>query len=427
MDVQITPANKLGGTLTIPADKSISHRALLIGPLANGTTEIEGISDAADPKSTFDCIRRLGIDAERKEKRLLIKGRGIRGFRKPLSSLNCGNSGTTMRLLSGILAGQEFTSELVGDESLSRRPMERIIEPLTRMGAKITSSSRFTSPLRIEGVGRLVSIEYELPLASAQVKSAILLAGLFAEGTTRVIENKPTRDHTERMLGLRSYPRNGAKVTEITGGYHIEPQKFAVPGDISSAAYFIAAALLVPNSDLILQNVGLNPTRTRFLELWRAAGAQISVESRRTVGGEPLGNLRVKTSALITQIDLSGDMIPSVIDEIPILAVTAAVAGVPFKLTDATELRNKESDRIQSTVSNLREMGVEVEEYHDGFEFGAANNLHDAVVDSYKDHRIAMAFAVAGLKIPGMVIRDSECVEISFPGFWQQLQQVSKS
>lgn len=427
MDIEIHPAKSLRGTFKVPGDKSISHRALLISSLAKGKSEIEGLSDAADPKSTLHCIEKLGVQVEQKGEKTVIWGKGKRGYKEASGSLDCGNSGTTMRLLAGILAGQNFSSELVGDDSLSRRPMERIMTPLAKMGARIKSSPRFTAPLTIEGVERLSGIDYELPVASAQVKSAVLFAGLFAEGTTRVIENQPSRDHTERMLGLHSEIRDGRKVTSIDGGNTPDSRRFFVPGDISSAAYFIAAALVVPNSELLLQEIGLNPTRIAFLEALKNVGSDISTENNDEVSGEPIGNVIVKTSSLRSRMHLHGKMIPQAIDEIPVLAVTAALAGMPFKLQDAKELRSKESDRIKSIVENLRKIGVDVEESDDGFEFEEAKNLHGAVVDSFHDHRIAMAFGIAGLKVPGVVIRNAECVGISFPGFWNLVQQVSEN
>ncbi|MBI4428046.1 MAG: 3-phosphoshikimate 1-carboxyvinyltransferase [Ignavibacteriales bacterium] len=425
MDVQVQKAKSIRGTVTVPGDKSISHRALLIGSLADGTTEITGLSSAADPENTLACIRSLGTEVERSGEKTTIIGRGKRGYRRPAGPLDCGNSGTTMRLLSGILAGQTFSSELVGDESLSRRPMERVIAPLAKMGARIRSSERFTAPLNIEGVGRLSSIDYELPVASAQVKSAVLFAGMFADGITRVIEKQTARDHTERMLGLHTELKDGRRITSISGTHQIDPRSFVVPADISSAAYFIAAALILPGSELILHNVGLNPTRTVFLNVLRNVGAKISSENERVVCGEPLGDLRVKASELRAQFDLTKEVIPGVIDEIPILAVTAAVAGLSFAVTGAEELRHKESDRIHSIVVNLRSLGVDVEEYPGGFEFGPTKDLRGAEIESFGDHRIAMAFGVAGLAIPGVVVRASQSVEISYRGFWDELVRLS--
>lgn len=424
---RIQAGKAIHGSTTVPGDKSVSHRALMIGSLADGVSEVEGLSEAADPRDTLECMHALGIKYKVKDGRVLVHGLGLAGMHKPERDLDAGNSGTTMRLLTGILSGQKFESILTGDRSLTRRPMKRILDPLSSMGAQITCTPAFTAPLHIRGTHPLKPIEYKLPIASAQVKSAILFAGLFANGTTCVIERIPTRDHTERMLGLRKVVNNGESIVEVVGGSRLEPRYFYVPGDISSAAFLIAAALLVPHSDLFLLNVSLNPTRTAFLTFLRSMGAKIHLEDERTIAGEPVGDLHIVHSRLKNRKTVQGPMVAELIDEIPILAVTGACSEGEFRLKDAADLRSKESDRIKSLVTNLRKMGVEVEEYEDGFACNGKNDLLGADLESFGDHRIAMAFAVAGLVAKGeTIIRDSECVEISFPGFWQTIALLNR-
>lgn len=425
MDMRITPARRLKGMISVPGDKSIAHRALLISSIADGTSSIELFPSAADPLSTLSCIRNLGIEASQSGTSLHVKGRGLRGLRAPAASLDCGNSGTTMRLLSGILCGQNFTSELVGDESLSRRPMKRIIEPLSAMGAKISGTKEFNAPLRIDRVTNLLPLDYTLPLPSAQVKSTVLLAGLYAEGTTRVVERTETRDHTERMLGLRIVKENGVQTVVIEGGRKILPNHYSIPGDVSSAAFLTAASVLVPNSTITLLRVGLNPTRTAVLDVFRSMGTRFVVENESTQAGEPFGDVTVLPSDISPRLDLHGSIVAALIDEIPILAVVAAVAKGSFRLRDAADLRRKESDRIAAIVCNLRAMGVEVEESPDGFAFENRKTLIGTAVRTFGDHRIAMAFGVAGLHIPDVVIQDAECADVSFPGFWQTLTKLS--
>ncbi|MCX6135690.1 MAG: 3-phosphoshikimate 1-carboxyvinyltransferase [Ignavibacteriales bacterium] len=427
MDRVISQSRGLRGTVSVPGDKSISHRALMIGALAEGSSEISGFLDAADPRSTLHCLASLGANFQMEGSLIKVHGTGLSGLRPPKEILDAGNSGTTIRLLTGILAGQPFRSAITGDDSLRQRPMKRIIEPLSRMGAKIQGSELQTAPLIIEGVSPLHAMEYAMPMSSAQVKSAVLLAGLFAEGTTRVVEKTQTRDHTERMLGLKTVPSAGAFVVEVNGGMQVPAQRFHVPGDVSSAAFLISAALLVPNSELRILNVGLNPTRTRIIDFFRSVGGSIETERESIVAGEPIGDLLVRTSPLQGSVELQGRHVAELIDEIPILSVTLALSGCSLVVRGAADLRHKESDRIRALVLNLRKTGLEVEEYPDGFAFQPKNTLIAAACDSFSDHRIAMAFGVAGLVLKGKtMIKESECVDISFPSFWQLLGSLER-
>jgi 3-phosphoshikimate 1-carboxyvinyltransferase len=421
MNLTIPQINGIHGRLQIPGDKSISHRALLIGAIADGVSEIHSCSNAADPLSTLSCIKQLGIHIEERGNRIQVQGKGRRGVQETLTPLDAGNSGTTMRLLSGILAGQQFHSTINGDSSLCRRPMKRVIDPLRQMGAMIHGTERNTAPLFIEPVERLHSICYTVPVPSAQVKSALLFAGLFAEGTTTISESSKTRDHTERMLGLHSIMKNGSNIVEVNSAMHIEGKKFFIPGDMSAAAFFLSAGLIVPESHMTIQNVGLNPTRSRILDIFRTMGGNIQIENERLVEGEPLGDLVVQYSELKSNLDLRGSEIVDLIDEIPILSVTALFAEGTFSIHDARELRAKETDRISAIVANLRLLGCDVEEYEDGFAFEGKKQYSGALIPSYGDHRIAMSFGIAGLKIPNITIENTECADISFPGFWQKL------
>jgi 3-phosphoshikimate 1-carboxyvinyltransferase len=421
MNLAIPHINGLKGTLQLPGDKSISHRALLIGALADGVSEISSCSQAADPLSTLSCIKQLGVQVTERGNDILIHGKGRRGLKEPSAPLNAGNSGTTMRLLSGILAGQNFHSVLLGDSSLCQRPMKRIMDPLRQMGAHIHGTDKNTAPLFIEPVEQLHSMHYTLPVPSAQVKSAILFAGLFADNGTTVIENSKTRDHTERMLGLHSETINGCTTVHVHPELRIEGKKFFVPGDISAAAFFLSAGLIVPKSKLKIQNVGLNPTRRHIVDILRSMGGAIEIENEQTIEGEPIADLLVHSSELKGGLDLHGAEVVDLIDEIPILAVTALFAEGSFRVHDARELRAKETDRISALVQNLRLLGCAVEEYEDGFAFEGKQKYSGAVIPSYDDHRIAMSFGIAGLRIPNITIENTECADISFPGFWQKL------
>lgn len=425
MNIKISTAKSLHGTVTLPGDKSVSHRALMIAALAEGESEIRGFLDAADPLSTLTCLQGLGIHIERVSDALRVHGRGLHSLRPPTADLDAGNSGTTIRLLSGILAGQPFKTVITGDASLRLRPMKRIIEPLNRMGARIEASPEYTAPLTIDGVYPLRSIKYPMEKPSAQVKSSVLLAGLFGDGTTEVTERTRTRDHTERMLGLHVVRTNDGYSTSVTGGRRIAAQSYQIPGDISSAAFLIAAATLVPGSEVRLSGVGLNPTRTRILDLFRSLGASVVTTSERTIAGEPIGDLIVKSSQMHGEVNLDAQDVAELIDEIPIVATTLALAGVSLTVRGGGDLRNKESDRIHAVVANLRDLGLEVEEYPDGFAFQSKKTLIPAVCNSYSDHRIAMAFGVAGLVLNGeTVISNAECVDISFPTFWSLLERL---
>ncbi len=422
---KISPSKGLNGTAEIPGDKSISHRALMISAIGEGRSEITGLSKAADPESTRNCLNKLGVRIEQQGEKVVIVGKGLKGLTAPSGILDAGNSGTTMRLLSGILAGQSFASEITGDDSLRHRPMKRLMDPLRQMGADISGSSGDTAPLRIKPVKQLRAVQYQMQQPSAQVKSALLFAGLFSDGVTTVTEPVPTRDHTERMLGLISHFDRKIVRVEVRGGMKIEPRQFSVPGDISAAAFFISAALLVPNSELRIRNVGLNPTRTAVLEVFLQMGGTIIVENKRDVAGEPIGDLIIRSSDLHTGFELNGSRVAELIDEIPILAVTAAFAPGVFSVRDAKELRVKETDRITAIVTNLRSLGVQVEEYDDGFSFEGGNSVPGKRLQGFGDHRIAMAFAIAGLRAEGeMEIEGAECADISFPEFWDTLDRL---
>ena len=419
MNTSVKAAKHFRGEFTVPGDKSISHRAVIIGALSYGTTIIEGFLHAADPLSTISCFQSLGVLSSFDENKLRIIGKGLHGLKKSAALLNAGNSGTTIRLLTGILSGQNFSTVISGDEFLVKRPMKRIIDPLQQMGAAIHHSGSMTAPLTIDGRFPLRPIIYELPIASAQVKSAVLLAGLFAEGVTSVIESEPSRDHTERMLNLSSIQSNGKTVVSVTGGMPLEGRLFLVPGDPSSAAFFIVAGLILPNSDITIRNVGLNPSRTGFIGILKKMNGNISIENDRIIGGEPVGDIVVRSSQLKTNMILDGAIIPNIIDEIPILSVAAAFAEGSFSVSGAKDLRNKESDRITAVCRNLKRMGIDVEEFDNGFAFEPKNNFLPQEFHSYGDHRIAMAFGVAALALNGeSTIVDSECVSISFPAFW---------
>jgi 3-phosphoshikimate 1-carboxyvinyltransferase len=428
MNRQIAKSKGLRGTVSVPGDKSISHRALMIAALASGESEIVGLLDAADPGSTRSCLSALGIEFKREGDLLRVHGRGLNGLQAPKNVLDAGNSGTTMRLLAGILAGQSFSSTMTGDASLRSRPMRRIIEPLSLMGARIDATADGKAPLDIHGAYPLRAIEYRMPISSAQVKSAILLAGLYAEGTTRVIERTTTRDHTERMLGLKTNRSSEGHVVEIEGGREIAPGHFQVPGDISSAAFIISAALIVPNSEVMVRNVGLNPTRTRILDFYRSLGASIAVLDERTIAGEQIGDLLVKSTELTGDAWLDAHAVAELIDEIPVIAVTLALSGAGLTVQGASDLRAKESDRIRSIVLNLRNVGMDVEETSDGFVYQRKKSLIPAICDSFGDHRIAMAFGVGGLALPGVTtIENAECVDISFPSFWSLLENLQQA
>ena len=429
--MKLNSTNKpLRGSILIPGDKSISHRAVMFGSLAEGSTEITHFLDGADCLSTIDCFRKMGINIElstdeKGEKKVLVHGKGIHGLQKPSARLDCGNSGTTTRLISGILSGQPFSTRLTGDASIQKRPMKRIMTPLTEMGASIVSErNNGCSPLRIEP-SALHGITYHSPVASAQVKSCVLLAGLYADTATTVIEPALSRNHTELML--RSF---GAELTSqgLSATIIPDPQLIGaavqVPGDISSAAYFIAAALMVPGSELLLPNIGVNPTRDGMIEVVQKMGGSIQLLNERTSGGEASADLLIRHSSL-HGCTIEGAMIPRLIDEIPIIAILASVAEGTTIIRNAEELKVKESNRLDIMVDSLSAMGVDIEGTEDGMIIHGGKPLHGAVIDSHLDHRIAMSFAIASLIAEGTTeILGAECVDISYPSFYADLAGV---
>lgn len=420
----LTRKQGLQGAPRIPGDKSISHRALMLGALAEGTTEITHLLESEDVLSTWRCLEAMGIVIRKEGDRVFVEGKGMKGLRPPHSILNCGNSGTTLRLLMGILASQTFTVTLTGDESLRQRPMKRIAEPLREMGAELTLNEGEFAPLTLRGASRLRALEMSLPTASAQLKSALLLAGLAARGVTRLKGKIQSRDHTERLL-----PYFGAAVEvhsdsiEILGGQSLRAAVLKVPGDFSSAAFWIGAALLVKGSCLEMQNVSLNPTRTGLLEVLQRMGIEIKREVTQT-HPEPFGRLRV-TSQDLKAVTLGEKEIASLIDEIPLIAVLATQATGTTVVRGAQELRVKETDRIQAIALNLSAMGVQIEVFEDGFQIHGPQKLKGALLDSKEDHRIAMAFSVAALIAEGeSTLQHADCVGISYPDFYQTLEQL---
>lgn len=425
--MKFTRAKQIRGEVTIPGDKSISHRAVMFGSLAEGATEVTGFLRGADCLSTIDCFRRLGISIEDKDERILIHGKGLHGLSAPAQILDAGNSGTTTRLISGILSGQAFETTLTGDASIQKRPMGRIIEPLSQMGASITSlSGNGCAPLRIQG-RPLHGIHYTTKVASAQVKSSILLAGLYADTPTSVTEPALSRNHSELMLHFF-----GADVKSEGTTATIQPepkligQKVQVPGDISSAAYFIAAGCITPDSELLIQNVGTNPTRDGILHVCKMMNANVTLLNENMDSGEPTADLLVRTSSLQGCI-IEGDLIPTLIDELPVIAVMACFAEGTTVIRDAAELKVKESDRIAVMTENLTAMGAKVTATDDGMIIEGEHTLHGVVVDSHLDHRIAMSFAVAALNADGETeILGADCVNISYPAFYRDLQKIQQ-
>lgn len=415
---RVQPGGTLSGCLRVPGDKSISHRAIMFGAIADGVTEIDGFLEGADALGTLVAFRRLGVYIEGpSDGRVVIHGAGIEGLQAPGGPIDLGNSGTSMRLLAGLLAAQPFDTELVGDASLSRRPMHRVIEPLTRMGARIDASEAGTPPLHIHGGCRLHGIDHDSPVASAQVKSAVLLAGLRASGRTCVHEPAESRDHTERMLAGFGYPVDrGERGVCIRGGGRLRARFVDIPGDISSAAFFLVGASIAPGSDLVLEHVGWNPTRTGVIEVLQAMGADIEVLAEREVGGEPVVDLRVRAAEL-RGIEIPRAVVPRAIDEFPALFIAAACARGRTVLTGAEELRVKESDRIQVMAEGLQALGIAAQPTTDGMIIDGGD-LAGGEVNSHGDHRVAMSFAVAALRASGMIrITDCANVNTSFPGF----------
>ncbi len=424
----IGPARKIDGAIEVSGDKSISHRYAILAALAEGPSEIRNYSTAQDCASTLDCLRRLGLKIESASGSIRIQGAGFRGLHASRRALDAGNSGTTMRLLAGVLAGQSFVSTLTGDSSLRRRPMKRVIEPLTQMGARIHARDEKFAPLKIQG-GDLRSIDYVLPVPSAQVKSAVLLAGLSAPGTTSVEEPVRTRDHTE--IALREF---GAKVDQVGrkisvhGGAQLHGRALTVPGDLSAAIFFIAAALILPESQLLIRGVGLNPTRSAVLDFLISIGAPIRLVSIQLRDGELVGDLIVRHAPLTGGV-ISGPAVAELIDELPMLAALGPYTEQGIEIRDAQELRVKESDRITTLAANLKKMGAQVEEFPDGLRVAGRSSapFRGAVIEPEGDHRIAMAFSIAALGATGKTtIRDSDCVAVSFPGFFTTLDRVTE-
>lgn len=430
----IHPAKNVAGGVAPPGDKSISHRYAMLSAIAEGPTEMSNFALAVDCHSTLRCMKALGAEVKVGKTNVHVVGRGLRGLKSSWRALDAGNSGTTIRLLSGILAGQNFTSKIAGDESLNKRPMKRILTPLRQMGAQISARDENFAPLEIRG-GRLKGIHYEMPMASAQVKSAVLLAGLFAEGETSVMEPARTRDHTELALEEFGVPleRHGLTVKIPTNGQiKLTGCKVEVPGDLSSAVFFIAAASMFPDSTLHIQGVGLNPTRTTILDVFNRMGASIQMLSVRSAQGEVIGDLAVQGAELKGGI-IEGAEVALVIDELPMLAALGPFTEQGIEIRDARELRVKESDRIAALAENLRRMGAQVEERADGLKVAGRGagpmqkRLHGAEIEPHADHRIAMAFAVAALGAEGSTtIRDAECAGVSYPTFYDDLARIAE-
>lgn len=420
--MEIRQSGPLKGELTVPGDKSISHRSVMFGAIAKGLTEVTNFLQGADCLSTISCFRQLGISIENTPEKILVHGRGLHGLSAPEKILDAGNSGTTTRLLSGILSGQEFSSVLTGDASIQKRPMKRIMEPLSLMGAQIESvRHNGCAPLSITG-RPLHGISYATPVASAQVKSAILLAGLYADSPTQVTEPLPSRNHTELMLkGFGANLVSEGKTALLRPGFPLFGQKIEVPGDISSAAYFLAAGLLVPGSEILVKNVGINPTRSGILSVIRSMGGRLEILNERLCAGEPVADLFISFSPLHGTV-IEGELIPALIDELPMIAVMAAFAQGTTVIRDAAELKVKESDRIATTTAGLKAMGADVTPTPDGMIICGGRTLHGASVSSFEDHRIAMSFAVAAMAAEGTtVIENGDCVRISYPGFYNDL------
>ena len=426
MQQRISPASAITGAITLPGDKSISHRYAMISAIADGDSRIHNYSTGADCHSTLGCVRALGIDVEEAGTEVVIRGRGLDGLRAPAGDLDAGNSGSTIRMLSGILAAQPFLTRIFGDESLSRRPMQRIMRPLAEMGAEIHAREDKFPPLEIHGA-RLRPIDYTLPVPSAQVKTCVLFAGLFAEGRTSVSEPVASRDHTE--IALREF---GADLTvadrkiSLTGRPHLTGRELMVPSDLSSAAFFIVAALLVPGSQLTIRGVGLNPTRSALLDFLTGMGARILIPTLESSNGELVGDIVVQHSELKGGT-VEGALSAALIDEIPVLAVLGAATEEGLTVRDAGELRVKETDRIRTVVENLRRLGVQAEERPDGMVIPGRQKFRAAEFDSFGDHRIAMAFAVAALRADGpSVIENADAASVSFPEFWSTLAGIAE-
>jgi 3-phosphoshikimate 1-carboxyvinyltransferase len=425
--IELSKASSFKGEFIPPPDKSISHRSVIFSSLAKGTSTVRNFLRANDTLSTVQAFRSLGIDIVDEGPTLTIHGKGLHGLREPSDVIDCGNSGTTIRLLSGVLSGNPFFSVLTGDRSLRTRPMGRVITPLSLMGALISArdNNRYP-PLAIKG-GNLIPVRYVMPVASAQVKSSLILAGLYTEGDTEIVEPVKSRDHSEKML-----PAYGADLTvgglsiTVRGGRELGALDTQVPGDFSSAAFFIVAALLIPGAEITARNVGINPTRTGLIEVLKSMGADIAISNIHAVSGEPVADIYCSRKSPLKAVSITGEAVPSLIDEFPILCVAAALAEGTTTIKGAEELRVKESDRIKTIASELKKMGVAIEEYPDGLSIQGAESLRGAEVESHGDHRIAMSMAVAALAAEGKtVINGASAVDISFPGFFDIIGRLS--
>jgi len=423
MNKLIKKSEGIRGETSVPGDKSISIRSVIFGSIAEGDTTITGLGTGGDIQSAVGCLKQLGVSFEEKNNSVIIHGKGLYGLSKPSTVIDVGNSGTTIRLLTGVLAGQKFESTITGDNSIQNRPMKRITNPLKLMGAEIKGKNDNNyAPLTITGK-RLKAIKYVSPIASAQVKSSIMLASLYADGITQILEPYKSRDHSERMMAFM-----GGNVTvdgnniSIEGGQKLIGREIFVPGDISSAAFFIAGALIVNNSEILLKDIGVNPTRTGIIDVLKRMGANIYLQNIREINNEPVADILVKSSKL-KGIEIFRETIPRVIDEIPILSVVAALSEGETIIKDAGELRVKETDRIKAVVTNLKRLGADVKELSDGIIINGPNKLRGAELESFGDHRIALAFSVAGLNADGnTIIKDAEWADISFPGFFSILK-----
>ncbi|MBI3753669.1 MAG: 3-phosphoshikimate 1-carboxyvinyltransferase [Deltaproteobacteria bacterium] len=430
--ITIKKAQSLRGEITVPGDKSISHRAIMLGSIAEGDTTIRGLLKGEDNMATLKAFRQMGVRIDEHENGVVaIQGKGLHGLKEPEDFIDAGNSGTTMRLLTGLLSGQGFFSVLTGDQYLRKRPMKRVVEPLSLMGARIFGRENGNkAPLAIVG-SKLKGITYNSPVASAQVKSAVLLAGLSADGVTTVTEPIISRDHTERMLAYfgAEVKRSGATVS-IKGGQKLVGKEIEVPGDISSAAFFMVAALITKDSELLIKNVGINPTRTGVVDILKAMGGDLKIVNQREISGEPVGDILVKSSKL-KSVEIKGDIIPRAIDELPVVAVAAAFADGITEIRDAKELRVKESDRIGTMATHLKELGIQVTEFDDGMDILGGRPKpppQGAIFNSHGDHRVAMSMLVAGLATDKAVqVFDTDCIDTSFPGFMELLEGVKKT
>lgn len=422
----VQPARSIRGEISVPGDKSISHRSIMLGSIAQGETRVRGFLRGEDNLATLNAFRSMGVDIDDDGETLSIKGKGLHGLVEPSDVLDCGNSGTSMRLMTGLLAGQSFFSVLTGDKYLRNRPMKRIIDPLERMGAAINGrAGGDKAPLAIAGK-ELFGIRHDSTVASAQVKSAIMLAGLYASGETVVVEPHLSRDHSERMFRYFGADiEAGGQMVKVRGGRELEGRDIVVPGDISSAAFFMVAALIVPGSELLIRGVGVNPTRTGVIDILTGMGGSLELLDRREISGEPVANILVRASRL-KGIEIGGELVPRAIDEFPVICVAAAHASGRTVIRDARELRVKETDRIAAMAVSLRSAGVEVAETEDGMEISGLERLRGCVTDSCGDHRIAMSMLVAGLAASGgITVRDVDCIGTSFPNFIPLLEGVA--